>query len=56
VRHVCGHVTAIGLVATMVPMDTVALRRHADAINPISEVADRNNVVVRLPGRGGAAR
>ena len=30
-----------------------ALRRHADAVEPISTVADRNNVVVRLPGRGG---
>ena len=30
-----------------------ALRRHADAVEPISAVAGRNNVVVRLPGRGG---
>jgi acetylornithine deacetylase len=36
-----------------VPMDAATLRRHSDAIEPISEVSGRNNVVVRLPGRGG---
>ena len=53
VRRVCDHVTALGLAPTLVPMDAVALRRHPDAVNPISNVPDRNNVVVRLPGRGG---
>jgi len=52
VRRVCEHVAAIGLVPTLVPMDASALRCHADAVEPISAVADRNNVVVRLPGRG----
>lgn len=53
VRRVCRYVTGIGLIPTLVPMDAVALRRHADAVGPVSAVADRNNVVVRLPGRGG---
>jgi acetylornithine deacetylase len=53
VHHVCDQVSALGLVPTLVPMDAMALHRHADAIKPISEVAGRNNVVVRLPGRGG---
>src|SRR5438132_9763350 len=53
VHRVCEYVTALGLVPTLVPMDATALRRQADAVNPVSEVADRNNVVVRLPGRGG---
>jgi acetylornithine deacetylase len=53
VRRVCEHVAAIGLAPTLVPMDACALRRHADAIEPISTVAGRNNVIVRLPGRGG---
>jgi acetylornithine deacetylase len=33
-------------------MDPLALRGHPDSIKPISTVAQRNNVVVRLPGRG----
>jgi acetylornithine deacetylase len=53
VRRVSEYVTVIGLVPTLVPMDPVALRRLADAAEPISDVGDRNNVVVRLPGRGG---
>jgi len=36
VRRVCEHVAAIGLAPTLVPMDACALRRHADAIEPIS--------------------
>ena len=53
VARVCEHVAAIGLTPVLVPMDAAALRRHADAVEPISEVAGRNNIVVRLPGRGG---
>lgn len=53
VARVCEHVAAAGLTPILVPMDAAALRRHADAVEPISEVPDRNNVVVRLPGRGG---
>src|SRR5712692_9357197 len=53
VRRVCDHVAATGLTPTLVPMDAVALRAHSDAVEPISEVPGRNNVVVRLPGRGG---
>src|SRR6266849_5461000 len=53
VRRVCEHVAAIGLAPTLVPMDATALRRHTDAVEPISAVAGRNNIVVRLPGRGG---
>src|ERR1700694_3783023 len=45
VRRVCRYVTGIGLIPTLVPMDAVALRRHADAVGPVSAVADRNNVV-----------
>jgi acetylornithine deacetylase len=51
VRCVCEHVTAMGLTSILVPMDTVALRAHPDAVEPISGIAGRNNVVVRLPGR-----
>jgi acetylornithine deacetylase len=36
----------------LVPIDAAALRRNPDAAEPISEVAGRNNIVVRLPGRG----
>src|SRR6266849_11037947 len=53
VRRVCDHVAATGLTPTLVPMDAAALRAHSDAVGPISEVPGRNNVVVRLPGRGG---
>lgn len=52
VRRVCEHVTALGLVPTLVPMDPAALRRHPDAVEPISAAPGRNNVVVRLPGKG----
>jgi acetylornithine deacetylase len=50
---VCEHVTAMGLTPILVPIDAIALRGHADAVEPISAVAGRNNVVVRLPGRSG---
>src|SRR6202022_908874 len=53
VRCVCEHVAGIGLAPILVPMDPAALRHLADAVEPISAVADRNNIVVRLPGRGG---
>ena len=53
VARVCEHVTAIGLTPVLVPMDAEALRRNPDSMEPISEVAGRNNIVVRLPGRGG---
>ena len=52
VRRVCEYVTGLGLVADLVPMDE-KLRGHAHAAKPISSVADRDNVVVRLRGRGG---
>jgi acetylornithine deacetylase len=53
VARVCEHVAATGLTPALVPMDAAALRRHADAVTPISEVEGRNNIVVHLPGRGG---
>jgi acetylornithine deacetylase len=53
VHRVCEYVAAIGLSPILVPMDASALRLHADAVEPISTVAGRNNVVVRLPGKGG---
>jgi acetylornithine deacetylase len=53
VHRVCEHVSAIGLSPILVPMDASALRLHADAVEPISTVTGRNNVVVRLPGKGG---
>jgi acetylornithine deacetylase len=53
VHRVCEHVAAIGLSPILVPMDASALRLHADAADPISKVTGRNNVVVRLPGKGG---
>jgi acetylornithine deacetylase len=53
VRRVCEHVAKIGLAPILVPMDASALRCHADAVEPISRVAGRKNVVVRLPGKGG---
>ena len=53
VHRVCEHVAAIGLSPILVPMDASALRRHAEAFEPISDVPGRNNIIVRLPGRGG---
>lgn len=53
VARVCEHVAAIGLRPVLVAMDSAALRRHPQAMKPISDVPGRNNVVVRLPGRGG---
>src|SRR5262245_40821488 len=53
VHKVCEHVAAVGLSPILVPMDASALRLHADAVEPISTAAGRNNVVVRLPGKGG---
>jgi acetylornithine deacetylase len=53
VQRVCEHLAAIGLSPILVPMDASALRLHADAVEPISTVTGRNNVVVRLPGKGG---
>src|SRR5262245_46530163 len=52
VRRICDRVTALGLVPILVPMDPLALQGHPDSSKPISAVAQRNNVVVRLPGRG----
>lgn len=52
VSRVCDHVTTLGLVPTLVPMDAAALQRHSDSVNPISNVPDRNNVVVCIPGNG----
>jgi len=53
VHRVREHVAAIGLSPILVPMDASALHLHADAVEPISTVTGRNNVVVRLPGKGG---
>src|SRR5919204_1217748 len=53
VHRVREHVAAIGLSPILVPMDASALRRHAEAVEPISTVTGRNNAVVRLPGKGG---
>src|SRR5919198_231098 len=53
VDRVCEHVAASGLSPTRGPMDASALPLHADAVEPISTVTGRNNVVVRLPGKGG---
>ncbi len=53
VHRVCEHVAASGLSPILVPMDASALRLYADAAEPISTVTGRNNVVVRLPGKGG---
>lgn len=52
VGRVAGEVRALGLTPILVPMDAGALRRHPDAVEPISTVADRNNVVVAMPGKG----
>ena len=52
VARVCEHVTALGLTPVLVPIDAAALCRNPDAVKPISDVAGRNNVVVRLPGKG----
>src|SRR5687768_12102235 len=52
VARVCEHMTAIGLTPVLVPFDAAALRTNADAAQPISDVPGRNNIVVRLPGRG----
>ena len=52
VARVCEHVTALGLTPVLVPIDAAALRRNLDAVKPISDVPGRNNVVVRLPGKG----
>src|SRR5262245_21016278 len=53
VAKVCQQVAAIGLQPILVPMDSATLRGCADAVEPFSNVENRNNVVVRLPGRGG---
>jgi acetylornithine deacetylase len=53
VRRVCEYVTALGLVPELVPMDEKLLHGHAHAAKPVSSVADRNNVVVHVRGRGG---
>jgi acetylornithine deacetylase len=53
VRRVSEHVTSLGLTPTLVAMDAAALRRHPDSCGPISAAPGRDNVVVRLPGRGG---
>jgi acetylornithine deacetylase len=53
VARVCEYVRAIGLRPVLVPMDAAALARHPDAVEPISTVTGRSNVVLRLPGTGG---
>src|SRR5262245_40593880 len=51
--RVCEHVTAAGLRPILVPMSAAALRSDPDAVPPISDVTDRNNIVVRITGTGG---
>jgi acetylornithine deacetylase len=53
VRYVCEYISAAGLAPVLVPMDADQLRRLADSVPPFSEIPDRNNVVVLVPGRGG---
>lgn len=53
VARVCEEIAALGLTPEPVAMDAAALRRLPDATAPFSQVPGRNNVVVRLPGRGG---
>jgi acetylornithine deacetylase len=53
IRRVCEYVAASGLAPVLVPMEARRLRELPDAMPPFSAVADRNNVVVRIPGRGG---
>ena len=52
VARVCEHVSAIGLTPVLVPIDATALRTNPEAARPISDVPGRNNIVVRVPGRG----
>ena len=52
VRRVCNYVSGLGLAPELVPMDAAALRRHPACVEPVSVVSGRNNVVIRLPGRG----
>ena len=53
VQRICDEVSALGLAPVLVPMNAAALAAHPNAMQPISNVAGRNNVVVRLPGEGG---
>jgi len=52
VRRVSEHIAALGLAPVLVPMDAGKLRRHPDAVKPISDVEGRNNIVVRIPVKG----
>jgi acetylornithine deacetylase len=53
VRYVCKYISAAGLAPMLVPMDAGQLRRLVDSAPPFSEIPGRNNIVVRVPGRGG---
>jgi acetylornithine deacetylase len=53
VRYVCEYISAAGLAPVLVPMDAAQLRRFVDSAPPFSEIPGRNNIVVRVPGRGG---
>jgi acetylornithine deacetylase len=53
VDRVCELVSASGIAPVLVPMDARLLRQRPDSAPPFSEVPDRNNVVVRIPGRSG---
>lgn len=52
VRYVCDVAAGIGLDPVLVPMNAAALRRNPHAAPPFSDAPGRNNVVVRMPGRG----
>jgi acetylornithine deacetylase len=53
VERVGEHIAAMGLRYDLVPMDAAMLRTHPDAVEPISSVPGRNNVVARIAGAGG---
>ena len=44
---------AMGVPYDLVPMEAAMLRAHPNAVEPISSVPGRNNVVARIPGTGG---
>jgi acetylornithine deacetylase len=53
IRYVCEFAIGMGFRPILVPMEDRVLRQSTDAIEPISKVAGRSNVVVRVPGMGG---
>ena len=53
VERIAEHIAAMGVRYDLVPMDAAVLRARPDAVEPISRVPGRNNVVARIPGGGG---